>query len=740
MARNVRATAPPLIDAVRPLDADGPLVSLVCSTYGLALDQPNFFEQDFLPTVLGLGGVRDRGYAVPVALERRLKELHAALVADAHALAGGGRPSLQIDVLPVTDRTNHAKLVLLHRKRLIRLVITSANLTHEGYRRQREVGAVLDFKEDGPLPVGVLRKALRDWVAVLGDMANGPMRDALDAAVRQAEGWRMAPALPDCRGVAVVFGGGPKPLWRALVDAWPEGEPLLDWYVCSPFWPDVSEGQTPFEAVAGGLEGRGASLEEARLHLITCADSPGERGRPRFPFPLARRLYEGGFPVRRGRIAPVRLEALPGEVPEGMAEDQRPLHAKWVLLRGPRTAVVLLGSANFTRKGMGVLDRPEKANIEACVLLTLPAEAADPQSWLPPLAEKGVVDLAACQEAHLNAPQSDEDPTDPWPAFIARVELEVRWEDGPDPVGSVRIVLRPEQHPDFAVSLVPEHGEMVPSSLLVAPASEGPGSGPYTKAVDGPAVRRVLASRSVLVCWGQPPLSARFPVNIDEHSKAGLPSVLGARPDEQQLLAYFHGRIGEEDLVELLETRAAQAAVGGQPPPPVETERLRRLQSYLLRDFVESLFGLTDALRQATRSPRAFEQALVGDFSPASLADQILEALRTGRRSATAAAFQLVELLRVVSGLELEGEDALSAPEREAMEEVRGRAVSRLLRVAALAGAREDFRRAGGDRDFSSYAASSLPPPVFDQWSKAVLKDVATTTAFVAPRTEDALA
>ena len=88
MAKATKTTASPLIDAVRPMDADGPLVSLICSTYGLSLDS-NFFEQDFLPTVLGLGGVRDRGYAVPVAMERKLKEAYSALVADAHALADG---------------------------------------------------------------------------------------------------------------------------------------------------------------------------------------------------------------------------------------------------------------------------------------------------------------------------------------------------------------------------------------------------------------------------------------------------------------------------------------------------------------------------------------------------------------------------------------------------------------------------------------------------------------------------
>ena len=242
MARATRITVPPLIDTVRPMDADGPLVSLVCSTYGLALDQPNFFEQDFLPTVLGLGGVRDRGYAVPVAMERRLKEVYSALIADAHALADAGRPSLQIDILPVGHRTNHAKIVLLHRKRLIRLVIASANLTHEGYRRQREVGVVLDFKDGGPLPLEVLRHALDGWSGVLGTVNSEPLRKAFDAAVRQAESWSLPAKLNAGRKVEVVFGGGPRPLWQELVETWPVGEELLDWCVCSPFWPEPSGG------------------------------------------------------------------------------------------------------------------------------------------------------------------------------------------------------------------------------------------------------------------------------------------------------------------------------------------------------------------------------------------------------------------------------------------------------------------------------------------------------------------
>ena len=80
------------------------------------------------------------------------------------------------------------------------------------------------------------------------------------------------------------------------------GEPLHDWCVCSPFWPDVSGGETPFEAIARGLAERGTRFEDSQLHIVTCADSPGERGRPKFPFQLARRLYESGFPVHEDAL------------------------------------------------------------------------------------------------------------------------------------------------------------------------------------------------------------------------------------------------------------------------------------------------------------------------------------------------------------------------------------------------------------------------------------------------------
>jgi hypothetical protein len=707
-----------LIDAVRPAEADGALQSVVMATYGLSLEQPNFFEQDFLPTLLGLGSVRDRGYGAPVNLERKLAEVYCALMCDAHALAEGGRPSLRIDVIPVARPRHHAKIVLIHRKRLIRLIVSSANLTHDGYRSQREVAAVLDFRPDGTLSANVLVDALSRWTMVLGDSATSPIRNALQRAVAASEGWS-----PPRRGrtaptVRVVFGGEGKPLWQELVDAWPANEPLLSWQVCSPFWPAAEAKSTPFDVIAGGLKGKAVSMTNTVIELICSADVPGDRGRPVFPFSLLRGLRERGFPVRRGRIVPARLETLADEVPDRKTEGHRVLHAKWIVLRGPNSAVALLGSANFTNPGLGV-GNPGSANIETGILLTCAVDELPEGEWCPPLVDSGSVDWASSASNELAAPAADPDDPLDWPEHIRRIELDIHWGDGPDPSGTLHIDFIADRF--FVTELaspeeLPGESRVILLALDHYPSEKGGHAGVE---IDAATVRRLLVNRTVRVCWDQPVRQSLFPINILETAKAGLPSILGARPNEQQLLAYFHGRIGEDDLLLLLEQRALDDLHGLTPQsdesPSVE------LQSYLIREFVESLFGLQNLLKSAMFSPRAFEQALLGEFSPATLGERIQQAFLAGRRSATATAFQLTELLRVVSGLSFENSDIVSDVERTSIEGIKDGAVVRLLSLVETAGQRGSFKAACRNTHLMSFVHSSLPNDLAERFLSVVV-------------------
>jgi len=719
----------PLVEVVRGSDADGPLVSLVLSTYGLGLDPP-FLENDFLPAVLGIGGVRDGGYASPLTLERRLADAYCALVVDAHAIAEEGRPSLQIEVVAVGHRTNHAKIVLLHRKRRIRLVVASANLTHAGYRLQREVGAVLDFAEEGGLPGQVLKIAVESWLAVLGESASDGLRAAMLAASAQAIAWAPGPV---AGAPQVIWGGGPDPLWRQLTDAWPAGEPVTEWAICSPFWPEPG-GETPFEAIAGALASKGVDLRKTALHVFTSADSTGDRALPVFPFHLVQHLKGRGFAVGSGRIAPVRREALEDELPEAGLLEERELHAKWVLLRGPKSCVLLLGSANFTRKGLGALAKSERANIEAGVLIRRPASAVTLASLGPPTVEKGIVDWNRCGATDLADGLADEiDPPVPWPEWISRIEVVIDWMAVGEPTGLLRIFTGPTaSHPEFIVSC-PASKTDVETALAAVPAAAGSASREAIEvAIDGPTLRRLLVSRTVTVRWPDESaatfLLAMFPVNIDAASRMGLPRVLAVHPDEEQLLAYFHGRIGEDDLARTLADPAFAERRKASQADPGSNESLRALQSYLMREFVESLYGLKQLLVEAvSRSPRAFEQVALGEFSPLALASEVVKAVQSGRRSPTAAAFQLVELLGLLGALEIPSADA--EPDRATLEEIRGKAVSAILQLATVASSAAAIREAFSERNFLAYARSALNPLTYPRWRAAIAKSAPAAPA-----------
>ena len=161
---------------------------------------------------------------------------------------------------------------------------------------------------------------------------------------------------------------------------------MLNWHVCSPFWPQVDHNaaNNPFETIANGLAGRGSSLADCDLEIITRADAPSPNAVPLFPFSLVSHLRTQGFPVGKGRILPARLDAAEEEVPEGMAAENRDLHAKWIVLAGPKTVVAYVGSANFTRKGLGVLQTPSAANVEGGVIMRWLRGKWHPKEWRPP--------------------------------------------------------------------------------------------------------------------------------------------------------------------------------------------------------------------------------------------------------------------------------------------------------------------------------------------------------------------
>ena len=61
--------------------------------------------------------------------------------------------------------------------------------------------------------------------------------------------------------------------------------------------------------------------------------------------------------------------------------------------------------------------------------------------------------------------------------------------------------------------------------------------------------------------------------------------------------------------------------------------------------FVEALEGLREDLKTASQSPRSMRMALLGPVSPLALARIVGEEIKSGNRTPTAGAFQLLEIL-----------------------------------------------------------------------------------------------
>jgi AcrR family transcriptional regulator len=296
--------------------------------------------------------------------------------------------------------------------------------------------------------------------------------------------------------------------------------------------------------------------------------------------------------------------------------------------------------------------------------------------------------------------------------------LQVLWERLPEPDGELLVHLLPgEDAPPIEVSCP----DSPPGEQIEALADERQDGA--TDAVRVPVaphhVRTLLTRRVVKISWGRDH-HALFPINISQESKTGMPSILGAKPSEEQLLAYFHGRISEDDLlVRLLEQARNQTK--SRPSSADENSQRRQMQNYIVREFVESLFGLVNTIRDSARSPRAAEQALMGDLSPDSLGEQVIHAFTAGRRSPTATAFQMVELIAAVGGFQWFEEHVKTVIARAPYEQLQQRALDRLFdRLSQAAAGREDLRAVLHDGEFQRYTQSTLPPALSGRWESLV--------------------
>jgi hypothetical protein len=176
-----RAGYAKILDAwERPVKAGEP-VGCVATSFTFA---PDFFETECLGRFLGLESAADDGSAYYVEREEKLAQLVcAAALVDQHHVQGSR--NLRWDLLSarVPRGILHAKISLLLWSQQARLIVASANLTPDGYRRNHEVFGVLDFFPGNEAPLPVLWQIL-NFLKDAGVYATTPTADAGPAIQR----------------------------------------------------------------------------------------------------------------------------------------------------------------------------------------------------------------------------------------------------------------------------------------------------------------------------------------------------------------------------------------------------------------------------------------------------------------------------------------------------------------------------------------------------------------------------
>lgn len=679
-----------LMNQVAPAPALGRLLGVLATTYNL---QPEFLEADFLPTLLGLTAWDDRSWSSRIALEKRLAELEAAAVLmEAGAYAGRPR-SLRVELVPVAlarGSSLHAKVTVGVFEEGVRLTVGSANLTEPGYRRNREVAAVLTATADRPGDARLIADAIRGMADLLESRMTAGAKAVRDLALERLKAWEGR----EGEGLWFAWSGGRPALWQRFLDCWPSKEQVRKISVLSPFWSEEDR-DGPIAWFIAALSARGCLAKGAELLLLTeAALDTQSTWKPKLPESF--HDFDGrAIGIDASAMAVDRkVAAEEADLGDGFAAS-RDLHAKAVLMEGEDSALLYAGSANFTRHGWGFLPDPSRANIEAGVVLRKSGDACvSLASILPATVGKAVAlsGAATGQIVVLELPKDEP----PWPSFLLEVVLAQSQEDDTrldlvvrttgKTTGAWKISHMPDGEARGAVLLDVEQATSRETARTVRLTSED--------------VSRLLREQQVQVHWWEHPAGRPYPVNVVADARIKLPIDPGSgRLEERQLIAYYQGRISFEDLYPDPDEPPGPGPGPGERgmESAVDTSKI---QSYLVKEFVEALQGIREDLMEASKStPQCMRLALLGPVSPVALARQVHEAVGARTRTATAAGFQLVEILACLESA------------REAANESRFRRDWRALVGAAAAEIERLLERLRQDhpeelgREFRKYAA-----------------------------------
>ncbi len=403
----------------------------LATTYEFDAD---FFETELLPRFLGLQfDQTENESSFLVEREEALALVRMAVLVD-HSRFDSSQTTLRWNQIQIQipGGIQHAKITILAWENLIRVVIGSANLKRVAYRRNREIFTSLDFSNSpASTPLRLLRETLDLITVMLGwsrssDASVERTRETVDRLRRPSS-------------------AGTKRRWTSrlandLVQVWlrPTLVPMVAlrgrlWMksfscggnrratsvtVVTPFTapePDPEIGDVVVNKLGEIPRTRAC---EGWLVVPELPKTPEDQ-RTRLPFPeVLKASWKSMFAGRGGSF----VLSLPLCV-EGKEDRNRTLHSKCIVLENDNddVALMMIGSSNFTPRGMGVGVHNFEANVvfeDAGSVkhngLRLIDRLGLPREWDDGLEVDEVV-----WQTPEEPPEDDPDPNPALPAFFA---------------------------------------------------------------------------------------------------------------------------------------------------------------------------------------------------------------------------------------------------------------------------------------------------------------------------------
>lgn len=358
-----------LLDVWCPPAEAGPPIGCVATTFTFS---SVFFEEECLSRFLQLDTdpVQD-GAMHLIEREEKLSNIScAAVMVDQHHCKG--MRSLRWDLLParIPRGILHAKVSVLHWNRYIRIIISSANLTEDGYRRNQEVFGCIDYHPGSTVTLDCLRKTV-DFLKSSADYVQkskaqsapyiNRWKDFLDNVMNVASRMVDEKQINKTRSPMydiLLSGPGQVPIFESIKKVWLPAVLPSSADITSPFFDPPESENKPATEIWNMLKQRG----EVKVNYNVRAEESPDKTEVviHAPETLIKNVPS------KYRDAPVGLRKID--------ESERQLHAKTIWLENENWISYMIGSSNFTSAGLGFSKNP---NLEANLLYTLRKKQGD---------------------------------------------------------------------------------------------------------------------------------------------------------------------------------------------------------------------------------------------------------------------------------------------------------------------------------------------------------------------------